>query len=339
MKLTQPSKSNILLWLCITVFIVFAWANFYYLIDTHENTSIETLKYLILGDCIGFTLVAILLNSWSIMAIKGYLAKGDLDTKSCDYCNANPSGPILCGNCNSALWNRIIGNLNAIAIFIAQHRWSILTGFLALFIFAPVSLIYKQIEDKNKSLDILNEKIFKQIDRNNEFRAVLYAYELNNWDCTLDTSRFEKLYTQYVNLTWDVIPFLEEIQQVKGFKASENRDTATDASAFNYACTIYLNVIKNENGKIWWDVFRNDVAQRADVNTRKKHAWSLFTEIGMINTILRVFSEYPSEENEEAKERFIKYFRLSLKRIDSTNNDGYINRVWPFEQVTNLGCK
>jgi hypothetical protein len=326
------NKSKALLGLCILVFIVFAGANFYYLIDTHKNTSIETLKYLILGDCIGFTLVAIFLNSWSIVAIKDYLAKGDLDTKSCDYCNANPSGPILCGNCNSVLWNRINGKLNAIAIFIAQHRWSILTGFLALFIFAPVSLIYEQIEDKNKSLDILNEKIFKQIDRNNEFRATLYAYELNNWDNKLDTLRFEKLYAQYVNLTWDVIPFLEEIQQVKGFKASKNRDTATDASAFNYACKIYIDVIKNKNAKIWWKEFRDDAAQNADVSTRKQHAWSLFIEIGMINTILRVFSEYPSKENEEAKERFTTYFGTTLEKIPDINSNGYTEKVWPFKQ-------
>ena len=339
MKLTLPSKSKMLLWLCITVFIVFAGANFYYLIGTHKNTSTETLKYLILGDCIGFTLVAILLNSWSIVAIKGYLAKGNLDTKSCDYCNTNPSGPILCGNCNSVLWNRINGNLNAIAIFIAQHRWSILTGFLALFIFAPVSLIYEQIEDKNKSLDILNEKIFKQIDRNNEFRAALYAYELNNWDNKLDTLRFEKLYAQYVNLTWDVIPFLEEIQQVKGFNASENRYSTKNTSAFNYACTIYLDVIKNKNAKIWWNMFRDDAAQKKDVDIRKHHAWSLFTEIGMINTIFRVFSEYPSEENLEAKDRFTKYFNKSLGRIDSTNNDGYNHPFWPFVRDTSLGGK
>jgi hypothetical protein len=331
MKLTLTSQSNMLLWLSIIVFIVFAGVNFYYLIDTHKNTSTETLKYLILGDCIGFTLVAILLNSWSIVAIKGYLAKGDLDTKSCDYCNANPSGSILCGNCNSVLWNRINGKLNAIAIFIAQHRWSILTGFLALFIFAPVSLIYEQIEDKNKSLDILNEKIFKQIDRNNEFRAALYAYELNNWDNKLDTLRFEKLYAQYVNLTWDVIPFLEEIQQVKGFKASENRDTATDASAFNYACAVYLDVVKNGTGKVWWREFRDDAAQKKDVNTRKQHAWSLFTEIGMINTILRVFSEYPSKENEETKRRFVAYFDTSLVKIASINSYGYDEAVWPFK--------
>lgn len=283
-------------------FIIFVPTNVFniYQLIFESNFTLFKINRLILVDCLGFSAVALLVNSWSIIEIKRYRASFQHEEQKCPYCSAENAGPLLCKGCNSIMWDWIRSRYTQTAVFIAQHRWSVLTGFMALFVIAPLSMLFTLRNETQKRIDGLIQRIDTHVKEQNALRSLVRAYESNNQDTAIREDKLEEIKKLYLQNSWDYPELIKEIK--KYADADFSKASFSDTTAFGVAKYVEAAVIDGTEDQALgvkssaprWDQFIEAVykaaAGKTSTTDRKQAAFNLFAETKVQNLVLREYA-------------------------------------------------
>lgn len=325
---TSLGRKNSHLALAATVLVFMLTAGFTaWLVVFSSNLTISELNWIIVLDCVGFSLVAILANRWSIIEIKKYLEGDKKEQGTCKYCSSKPAGPLLCSHCNSIMWDWISSRYTQTAVFIAQHRWSVLTGFLALFIIAPISLIFGLKAEKVKEIDSVIRRAEAHIVKQNELRSLIREYECCNDSSNINHEKLNAIKRLYTDNSWEFPMLLQEIEELSGDSFIGSTPSSEGAGAFEYAKFVKEVIIdgdtvvarkkivaESELKERWGDFIGAvyAVRNRTDkVLERKQKAFNLYAEIKVQNLVLREFMQHlqnPRVETDENRKQLLRIF-------------------------------
>ncbi|WP_421948057.1 hypothetical protein [Phaeodactylibacter xiamenensis] len=305
-------SSHTALGLAILFFLLTAIFTLFIILNK-QKTTIWGLNQALIASGIGFTLVAILVNRWSIVEIKRYLKKAEPASSHCDYCHNSPAGPLLCSHCNSIMWNRIQSKYTQVAVFIAHHRWPVLSGFLALLVIAPMSIIYSLKVEKEAEIDRIIERTEAYIERSNELRAKIMNYENSFEHFVIKEDAFNEIINRYTDLSWEYPMLLQEVESLAGGHLTSEDIHFTDTSGIKLAKSVKSIVVDGNNiidgNTCFYPVQMNDrwiqflkETYKADqasftndqdlICHRKQAAFNLYSELKVQNLILREFALY-----------------------------------------------
>lgn len=307
-----------------------------------------------LANCLGFTILVILVNIWSIAQIHKYLKDNreqiELERElPCDYCSKSPAGPLICSNCNSILWGRINSSMADVAIFIAQHRWSLITGIFALFLIAPMSFLYSKIKEREKDKYDLIERGNKFIDAQNKFRSLISDYELSNKDGNISPEKLSELASLHQYFSWELPRLREDISKMLEDSLTMSHLPDSTTSSFDYARFVHSIIVLGDTIIVinkdsvhtihgtpqprWTNYLESVDSASIDpknerlIRKRRENAFDLDIEFRVTNAVIREFIRQlqDSESNSgETIEVFHKIFGSQLENIEQIDTSTYL---------------
>lgn len=357
MNSQSSSQKLIPSWVYFSIILIllgaFVWLNYQIVFNESSELRLASLRRLIVYDCFVFTFLIIFINIWSISQIHEYLKRNSekIDSEKdlpCHYCNKSPSGPLLCSNCNSILWGRIGSTMTDVAVFIAQHRWSITTAIFALFLIAPLSYILNKIKEReDDKIELINEAK-KLIDERNKFRSEIAEYELLNKNTgKIDANRLSALIAHNKEISWETPRVFEEITQMLDTPLTSNIKPKYNSSNFDVARFVNKIIVEGTDtvvvddkqikiegsSKDRWKEYlfalhSADMSSNTNtINIRKRAAYDLDIEFRVTNAVIREFInklKNIESKNIEDNKVFMEVFGKDLEEIEEISTSTYL---------------